>query len=184
MHGCDGLNSCKGQGGCGEHPGQNQCKGQGACAVTLKDKTWQKARDKFEELMAARTKDGRTGPGERLIAMKSSARDLANIQAWMQSVIMNPLGVIDGIESADAREHIDVSRRTNRNGDRALVASDQRRAARNLCQRLLRSACWSACGPNIRSRLSYWVRRFLTSLAREYLQTLSISQLHAERFGP
>lgn len=41
--------------------------------------------------------------------MKSSARELANIQAWMQSVIMNPLGVVDGIDSADAREHIDVS---------------------------------------------------------------------------
>lgn len=56
MHACDGLNSCKGQGGCGEHPGQNQCKGQGACAVTLKDKTWQKARDKFVELMHAKHK--------------------------------------------------------------------------------------------------------------------------------
>ncbi len=59
-HGCDGLNTCKGQGGCGEHPGQNQCKGQGACAVTLKDKTWQKARAKFEELMAAKNK--KVGP--------------------------------------------------------------------------------------------------------------------------
>lgn len=55
-HGCDGLNVCKGQGGCGEHPGQNQCKGQGGCAVTLKDKTWQKARAKFEELMAAKNR--------------------------------------------------------------------------------------------------------------------------------
>jgi hypothetical protein len=55
-HACDGLNVCKGQGGCGEHPGQNQCKGQGACAVPLKDKTWQKARSKFEELMAANEK--------------------------------------------------------------------------------------------------------------------------------
>jgi hypothetical protein len=60
MHGCDGLNTCKGQGGCGEHPGQNQCKGQGGCAVTLKDKTWQKARAKFEELMA--TKNKKVGP--------------------------------------------------------------------------------------------------------------------------
>jgi hypothetical protein len=59
-HGCDGLNACKGQGGCGEHPGQNQCKGQGGCAVTLKDKTWQKARAKFEELMTA--KHRRFGP--------------------------------------------------------------------------------------------------------------------------
>jgi hypothetical protein len=55
-HACDGLNTCKGQGGCGEHPGQNQCKGQGACAVVLKDKTWDKARAKFEELMTAANK--------------------------------------------------------------------------------------------------------------------------------
>ncbi len=59
-HSCDGLNVCKGQGGCGEHPGQNECKGQGACAVTLKDKTWQKARAKFEQLMTA--KDKQFGP--------------------------------------------------------------------------------------------------------------------------
>jgi hypothetical protein len=59
-HSCDGLNACKGQGGCGEHPGQNQCKGQGGCAVPLKDKTWQKARAKFEELMAK--KNQKVGP--------------------------------------------------------------------------------------------------------------------------
>lgn len=51
-HDCNGLNDCKGQGGCGEHPGENSCKGQGACAVPLTDKTWPKARKKFEELMA------------------------------------------------------------------------------------------------------------------------------------
>jgi len=108
-HGCDGLNTCKGQGGCGEHPGQNQCKGQGACAVTLKDATWQKARAKFEELMAAKNKKDRRGPRKRLITMSSPAFDLATIQAWMQSVIMNRAGVIDGIASVDARSHIDVS---------------------------------------------------------------------------
>ena len=60
-HGCDGLNTCKGQGGCGEHPGQNQCKGQGACAgARSRTKTWQKARAKFEELMAAKNK--KVGP--------------------------------------------------------------------------------------------------------------------------
>jgi hypothetical protein len=41
--------------------------------------------------------------------MSSPASDLVNIQAWMQSVIMNRAGVIDGIASADARAHIDVS---------------------------------------------------------------------------
>lgn len=56
LHSCDGLNSCKGQGGCGDHPGQNKCKGQGACAVALKDKTWEKARAKFVELMKAQHK--------------------------------------------------------------------------------------------------------------------------------
>jgi hypothetical protein len=55
-HDCQGMNDCKGQGGCGEHPGQNDCKGQGGCAVPLSDKTWPKARKRFEELMAKAAK--------------------------------------------------------------------------------------------------------------------------------
>ena len=51
-HDCNGMNDCKGQGGCGEHPGENECKGKGGCAVPLSDKTWPKARKRFEELMA------------------------------------------------------------------------------------------------------------------------------------
>jgi hypothetical protein len=50
-HDCNGMNDCKGQGGCAEHPGENECKGKGACAVPLSDKTWPKARKRFEELM-------------------------------------------------------------------------------------------------------------------------------------
>jgi hypothetical protein len=50
-HGCHGANECLGQGGCGAHPGENACKGRGACAVPLKEKTWKKARARFEELM-------------------------------------------------------------------------------------------------------------------------------------
>jgi hypothetical protein len=50
-HDCNGMNDCKGQGGCGEHPGENECKGKGACEVPLSDKTWPKARRRFEELM-------------------------------------------------------------------------------------------------------------------------------------
>src|SRR5271168_5091949 len=51
-HDCNGMNDCKGQGGCGENPGQNECKGKGGCEVPLSDKTWPKARKRFEELMA------------------------------------------------------------------------------------------------------------------------------------
>jgi hypothetical protein len=51
-HDCNGMNDCKGQGGCGEHPGENECKGKGGCEVPLSDKTWPKARKRFEELMA------------------------------------------------------------------------------------------------------------------------------------
>jgi len=51
-HDCQGMNTCKGQGGCGEHPGENECKGKGACEVPLSDKTWPKARKRFEELMS------------------------------------------------------------------------------------------------------------------------------------
>jgi hypothetical protein len=50
-HDCQGMNECKGQGGCGNNPGENACKGQGGCAVPLSDKTWPKARKRFEELM-------------------------------------------------------------------------------------------------------------------------------------
>jgi hypothetical protein len=50
-HDCQGMNECKGQGGCGNNPGENACKGQGGCAVPLTDKTWPKARQRFEELM-------------------------------------------------------------------------------------------------------------------------------------
>jgi hypothetical protein len=50
-HDCNGMNDCKGQGGCGEHPGENACKGKGGCEVPLSDKTWPKARKRFEELM-------------------------------------------------------------------------------------------------------------------------------------
>ena len=52
-HDCNGQNECRGQGGCGEHPGENECKGKGACEVPLTDKTWPKARKKFEEVMTA-----------------------------------------------------------------------------------------------------------------------------------
>lgn len=59
-HGCHAKNDCKGQGGCGGHPGENSCKGTGACAVPLKDKTWTKARATFE---AAMKKAGKPKPG-------------------------------------------------------------------------------------------------------------------------
>jgi hypothetical protein len=51
-HDCNGMNDCKGQGGCGELPGENECSGKGACAVPLSDKTWPKARQRFEQLLA------------------------------------------------------------------------------------------------------------------------------------
>ena len=55
-HDCNGTNDCKGQGGCGDHPGENACKGKGACEVPLSDKTWPKARKRFEELMTQAAK--------------------------------------------------------------------------------------------------------------------------------
>ena len=51
-HSCHYKNDCKGQGGCGGHPGENSCKGNGSCAVPLKaEKTWKKARATFESAM-------------------------------------------------------------------------------------------------------------------------------------
>jgi hypothetical protein len=52
-HDCNGMNACKGEGGCGEKPGENECKGKGGCEVPLSDKTWPKARKRFEELMTS-----------------------------------------------------------------------------------------------------------------------------------
>jgi hypothetical protein len=56
-HQCATSNACRGQGGCGENPGENACKGQGGCSVPLMDTAWDKARKRFEELMA---KEGKT----------------------------------------------------------------------------------------------------------------------------
>jgi hypothetical protein len=63
-HDCNGMNDCKGQGGCGEHPGENECSGKGACAVPLSDKTWPKARQRFEELMSAAGKKFQNAPAK------------------------------------------------------------------------------------------------------------------------
>ncbi len=50
-HSCHAANECKGEGGCGQFPGQNACKGKGECAVPLGDKAWETARAAFEKAM-------------------------------------------------------------------------------------------------------------------------------------
>src|SRR6266478_524912 len=62
-HTCHKENECKGQGGCGKSPGENKCKGMGECGVPLSDKTWEKARKRFEELM--KKKDKKFGPAPK-----------------------------------------------------------------------------------------------------------------------
>jgi hypothetical protein len=64
-HDCNGMNSCKGEGGCGEHPGENECKGKGGCEVPLSDKTWPKARKRFEQLMAKAGKKFGDAPAKK-----------------------------------------------------------------------------------------------------------------------
>ena len=64
-HDCQGQNECRGQGGCGEHPGENECKGKGSCEVPLTDKTWPKARMKFEEVMKAAGKKFGPAPAKK-----------------------------------------------------------------------------------------------------------------------
>ena len=62
-HTCHTENACRGQGGCGEHPGENACKGKGECGVPLNKTAWGKARKRFEELMK---KDGKkVGPAPK-----------------------------------------------------------------------------------------------------------------------
>jgi hypothetical protein len=63
-HDCNGMNDCKGQGGCGENPGENECSGKGGCAVPLSDKTWPKARKRFEELMTGAGKKFQEAPAK------------------------------------------------------------------------------------------------------------------------
>jgi hypothetical protein len=46
--------------------------------------------------------------GEIMTHPNSSWRDLEQIQRWMQAAIMHPVGVAEGIASAEARRHIDV----------------------------------------------------------------------------
>jgi hypothetical protein len=64
-HDCQGMNECKGQGGCGNNPGENDCTGKGGCAVPLSDKTWPKARKRFEELMTAAGKKFGSPPAKK-----------------------------------------------------------------------------------------------------------------------
>lgn len=46
--------------------------------------------------------------GAIMITPNDSPRDLGQIQRWMQATIMHPVGVAEGIASAEARRHIDV----------------------------------------------------------------------------
>ena len=55
-HTCHGANDCKGEGGCGERPGENACKGKGECGVPLSDSAWTRARANFEAAMKASDK--------------------------------------------------------------------------------------------------------------------------------
>jgi hypothetical protein len=64
-HGCHGDNECRGQGGCGAKPGENNCKGMGECGVEMQGKTWKKARDRFEALMAKEGKKVGPAPAKK-----------------------------------------------------------------------------------------------------------------------
>jgi hypothetical protein len=55
-HACGQQNECKGQGGCGERPGENDCKGQGLCHVPL-EHAWEAGRKNFENAMKAAGKE-------------------------------------------------------------------------------------------------------------------------------
>jgi hypothetical protein len=51
-HECSGQNDCKNQGGCGGTNGFNDCKGKGGCGhFPISEKTWKKARERFEARM-------------------------------------------------------------------------------------------------------------------------------------
>ena len=71
-HPCKMHNDCRGQGGCGDNPGENQCRGWGACDVPLKPRLWDKARRRFEELMKQRRRQFGVPP---LVAQQGSRDD-------------------------------------------------------------------------------------------------------------
>lgn len=55
---CAGSNECKYQGGCGAEPANNECAGEGGCHTPISDADkWAKARELFEERMAAAEKE-------------------------------------------------------------------------------------------------------------------------------
>jgi hypothetical protein len=64
-HGCSSQNDCRGQGGCGEKPGENDCKGHGGCAVPLADHAWKTARENFEKRMKAAGKKFGPAPAKK-----------------------------------------------------------------------------------------------------------------------
>jgi hypothetical protein len=70
-HPCGSGNECKGQGGCGETPGENACKGKGDCHVPLAKDAWKKARSRFEVLMKADNKKFGPAPKARAKATVS-----------------------------------------------------------------------------------------------------------------
>jgi Putative DNA-binding domain len=45
-----------------------------------------------------------------MVTPDTPPRNLGHIQRWMQAVLMHPEGIAEGIDSADARQHIDVGR--------------------------------------------------------------------------
>jgi|HubBroStandDraft_6_1064221.scaffolds.fasta_scaffold788636_2 hypothetical protein len=60
-HECSGQNDCKNQGGCGGTNGFNDCKTKGGCGhFPIDEKTWKKAREKFESRMTQAKK--KVGP--------------------------------------------------------------------------------------------------------------------------
>lgn len=61
-HSCHAQNDCKGQSGCGEHPGQNDCKGKGECGVPLSEGAWKKARKEYEKQMKVAKKEFGAAP--------------------------------------------------------------------------------------------------------------------------
>ncbi len=94
---------------------------------------------------------------------KDSGPELAQIQRWMQAVIMHPVGIAEGLASIEVRQHLDV-----RLEDAETVIT--RSAALTAQRRLANMATpttpdfWNACAKSSPSSCMPWVRKPLMPL--------------------
>ncbi len=82
--------------------------------------------------------------------MSHDAYNLGRIERWMQTVIMHPAGVQQGIASEDARRHLDI---TTDEIEKVITRSNALTAAERLAYIAgpITEGCWNASARSSRS---------------------------------